>query len=96
MVLLRRGEVRRAVVFGFCFGFCFPLDEVEEKDERETLEDVEASGGRGRVFGGSVFVGDERVRSRVSITSDDRRSCCGVGIGASSKMLVVSRSFVGV
>lgn len=82
-------------VIGFVFS---PADDRDEEEERDAFDEMDVSGGRVRVVGagGNAFSGDESVKSRVSIRSDERRSCDGVGIGASSKMLVVSRNFVGV
>ena len=96
-----RGEVRRArvvVTLVLCFSFEGDDLDVEQEEERDALDDIEVNGGRARVFGAGcgAFTGDDNVKSRVSIVSDERRSCDGVGTGASSNMVVVSRNFVGV
>lgn len=103
LVLFRRGEVRRVrvvVARVLCFSAVFV--DFDEDEERDVFEDIAVSGDRARVAGAGcgagcgAFSGEEKVRSRVSITSDERRNAEGVGIGASSNMLVVSRGFVGV
>jgi hypothetical protein len=73
-VLLSRGEVRLVrvvVVFVFCFSFI--ADDLDEDEDRDALEEIEASGVRARVTGAGrgAFIGDERVRSRVSTASDE-------------------------
>lgn len=96
LVLLSRGEVRRGIAL--VFGFSVEVDDLDEDEDRDALDEMDVRGGRARVVGAGcgAFNGDERVRSRESMISDERRSCGGVGMGASSKMLVGSRSFVGV
>lgn len=96
LVLFSRGDVRRACVVAI-FVFCFsPLDDLDKEEERDALDDIEVSGGRARAGWAGTFDGDENVKSRVSIRSEERRSCVGVGMGASSNILVVFRTFVGV
>ena len=81
------GEVRRGrAVFTLAFCFSFEDDdlEVEEEDEeeRDALEDIEVKGGRDRTFiaGCGALIGDDSVKSRVSMISDECRSCDGVGL----------------
>ena len=96
-VLLSRGEVRRVRVVDFVIAFS-PVDDFEDEEERDALDEMDVSGGRVCVVGAYdiALSGDDSVKSRVSTRSGERRNCDGVGIGASSKMLVVSRNFVGV
>lgn len=83
LVLFSRGEMRRARVVAILV-FCFSvIDDRDEDEEREVLDDIEVSGGLARVGWAGAFSGDENVKSRVSIRSEERRSCVGVGIGAS-------------
>lgn len=96
LLLFRRGDVRWARVF-VVFVFCFSLlEDLDEEDERDALDDIEVRGGRDCVGWAGAFSGDETVKSRVSIGSRERRSCVGVGIGASSNVLAVLCNFVGV
>lgn len=95
-VLFSRGEVRRARVAA-AFVFCFSLlESFDEEEEREALDDIEFSGGLACVGLAGASSGDENVTSRVSIRSEERRSCVGVGIAASSNIFAVFRNFVGV
>lgn len=97
-VLLRCGEVRRVRV-DVARVVRFSLEEDLDDDiDRDEL-DVELSiAGFGWVAcaGGGGINGDERVKSRVPIGSEERFSCAGEGIGASSKILAGALNLIGV
>jgi hypothetical protein len=98
-VLLRRGEVRRGRV-DVARAVRFSVEEdLDDGIDRDELDDVELStAGLGWVVcaGRGGINGDERVKSRESIGSEERRSCAGEDIGASSKMLAGARNLFGV
>ena len=98
-VLLRRGEVRRGRV-DVARVVRFSVEEdLDDGIDRDELDDVDLrTAGFGWVVcaGWGGINGDERVKSRESTGSEERCSCAGEGIGASSKMLAGARNLVGV
>jgi hypothetical protein len=110
MVLLRRGEVQRGCALPNTSLALFPLLAVEavddaEREDVEAFDEIDVSGGRVgtgcRVSSrwsckGAESKGDESVKSKVSQSADEDRSCGGGGIGAALKVGGARRSFVGV
>ena len=98
-VLLRRGEVRRVRVDVARVVRLSLEEDLEDDIDRDELDDVELStAGIGWVVctGRGGINGDERVKSREPVGSEERRNCAGEGIGASSKILARALNLVGV